>query len=176
MPPKKPRGTNKAANKLNYGHASYIPRTSRSEILDDMEEMKVERISRNLHFKNPGKKFETDDGNVNAPRRKRAAAQRAVRMMRTHTSSNRASSYRHNNKGQIICERGEFDLCDCLEADCPGCFWPCYECGSFRCSSVCQKSRTFVVVSSSQGGGGMGDLTKMFNPYLPELFFTASKK
>lgn len=33
--------------------------------------------------------------------------------------------------------------CDCMEANCPGCYLRCFECGSRQCETVCRKSKQF---------------------------------
>ncbi|XP_075224626.1 ARL14 effector protein [Lycorma delicatula] len=48
----------------------------------------------------------------------------------------------YNEKGTHI-GTGK-DLCDCLVEDCPGCFFPCPRCRSFRCGHECRVSRKWM--------------------------------
>ena len=38
------------------------------------------------------------------------------------------------------------DICDCLEGGCSGCFNPCANCGSKKCSFKCRCLRKYVVL------------------------------
>ncbi|KAM7345544.1 ARL14 effector protein-like [Cochliomyia hominivorax] len=39
-------------------------------------------------------------------------------------------------------KEGEYDACDCLTSNCPGCWYPCGTCGSNKCSAFCRSNRT----------------------------------
>ncbi|KAL7076606.1 hypothetical protein ACQ4LE_004598 [Meloidogyne hapla] len=73
-------------------------------------------------------------------------------------STNRLS---HNQKGQLITNRGTVDLCDCLSLECSGCNYPCKKCGSQKCSYSCRNNRRTYIESIDELGSG---ITK--NPFL----------
>uniref|UniRef100_A0A8C5DB06 THAP-type domain-containing protein n=1 Tax=Gouania willdenowi TaxID=441366 RepID=A0A8C5DB06_GOUWI len=45
------------------------------------------------------------------------------------------------------------DLCDCLDVDCMGCFYPCTECGSRRCGVECRCDRKWLYEQVEVEGG-----------------------
>lgn len=55
------------------------------------------------------------------------------------------------------------DACDCLDNDCPGCYFPCPSCGSEKCGVFCRVNRKFAVeYERSEGVEGT-----FRNPNLP---------
>uniref|UniRef100_A0A8C7D6M2 ARF7 effector protein C-terminal domain-containing protein n=1 Tax=Oncorhynchus kisutch TaxID=8019 RepID=A0A8C7D6M2_ONCKI len=53
-----------------------------------------------------------------------------------------AKSKVYDNKGHLLsCGK---DMCDCLDADCMGCFHPCPECSSRRCGVECRCDRKWL--------------------------------
>ncbi|KAF8387223.1 hypothetical protein PRIPAC_76365 [Pristionchus pacificus] len=102
---------------------------------------------------------------------------KAEKKMQQVASSSQESKYRHNAKGDMIITNSiQMPLCDCLKPGCSGCFWPCYECGGRRCSTVCQRHRPFAVAFTAQSGGGPKDKTRITNPFLPHEYFASKKK
>ncbi|KAG5677764.1 hypothetical protein PVAND_007495 [Polypedilum vanderplanki] len=51
---------------------------------------------------------------------------------------------RYNEKGQFYFEGTCYDLCDCLEKDCSGCWFPCQICTSIKCGPYCRRNRRFI--------------------------------
>ena len=43
-----------------------------------------------------------------------------------------------------IQRRGIGSRCDCLNVDCPGCYFSCSDCGSLKCGVVCRTNRKWV--------------------------------
>lgn len=49
---------------------------------------------------------------------------------------------KYDKSGRLICN--DADLCDCLEKNCLGCFYPCPKCNSNKCGPECRCGRKWV--------------------------------
>lgn len=49
---------------------------------------------------------------------------------------------KYDKNGRLICN--DVDLCDCLEKNCLGCFYPCPKCNSNKCGPECRCNRRWV--------------------------------
>ncbi|KAI5263390.1 Arl14 Effector Protein-Like [Manis pentadactyla] len=49
---------------------------------------------------------------------------------------------KYDESGKLIFN--DVDLCDCLEKNCLGCFYPCPKCNSNKCGPECRCSRQWV--------------------------------
>lgn len=57
----------------------------------------------------------------------------------------------YDNKGRLL-SNGR-DMCDCLDVDCMGCFYPCPECGSRKCGVECRCDRKWLYEQLEVEGG-----------------------
>ncbi|XP_008335522.1 ARL14 effector protein [Cynoglossus semilaevis] len=62
-----------------------------------------------------------------------------------------AKSRVYDNKGRLISNGN--DMCDCLDVDCMGCFYPCPECGSRKCGVECRCDRKWLYEQVEVEGG-----------------------
>ncbi|XP_029947206.1 ARL14 effector protein [Salarias fasciatus] len=62
-----------------------------------------------------------------------------------------AKSKVYDNKGRLL-SNGK-DVCDCLDGDCMGCFYPCPECGSRKCGVECRCDRKWLYEQVEVEGG-----------------------
>lgn len=49
---------------------------------------------------------------------------------------------KYDKSGRLMCN--DADLCDCLEKNCLGCFYPCPKCNSNKCGPECRCNRRWV--------------------------------
>jgi hypothetical protein len=56
----------------------------------------------------------------------------------------KSSGPHYNKAGNVTVCGVKVDVCDCLELDCPGCFFPCHKCGSEKCGTHCRRYRRFM--------------------------------
>lgn len=57
-------------------------------------------------------------------------------------SSGRRAVRKYSRSGKLVCN--DADLCDCLEKNCLGCFYPCPKCNSNKCGPECRCNRRWV--------------------------------
>ena len=65
----------------------------------------------------------------------------------------------YDNMG-VLLQTG-LDLCDCLEDLCPGCHFPCPNCGSSKCGHVCRSGRKWQYSSVMLDGFPNSNLLNM---------------
>ncbi|XP_017772846.1 PREDICTED: ARL14 effector protein-like [Nicrophorus vespilloides] len=68
-------------------------------------------------------------------------SEREKRKLMKKIQTRKGNGALYNNKG--IHNATGRDLCDCLEPECPGCFYPCKKCGSTKCGVDCRCMRKF---------------------------------
>lgn len=80
----------------------------------------------------------------------------------------------YDKKGRIRAS-GE-DICDCFDADCPGCHFDCDNCGSPKCCVECRNLRKFCYDEIDlERNPGLGELPKT-NPLSQETINNEKKK
>ncbi|GAA6218948.1 ARL14 effector protein [Lates japonicus] len=62
-----------------------------------------------------------------------------------------AKSRVYDSKGRLLSNGN--DMCDCLDVDCMGCFYPCPECGSRKCGVECRCDRKWLYEQVEVEGG-----------------------
>lgn len=62
-----------------------------------------------------------------------------------------AKSKVYDSKGRLLSNNK--DMCDCLDVDCMGCFYPCPECGSRKCGVECRCDRKWLYEQVEVEGG-----------------------
>lgn len=65
--------------------------------------------------------------------------------------------YTRNSPKSLFDEKGQYrntglDVCDCLNNGCPGCHFPCNNCKSNKCGSMCRVNRKWAFESIEHDG------------------------
>lgn len=74
---------------------------------------------------------------------KRKASNRARVNYNVRDLASPRVNYAYDAEGRLLNHKG-FDLCDCLETQCPGCHFACLRCGSEKCGSECRSRRKWT--------------------------------
>jgi len=72
----------------------------------------------------------------------------------------------HPIDGRLIQYADDFDDCDCLKRDCPGCHYPCRTCGDRRCGHECRVNRKWIYDSVEIEGRNQ----ELKNPHSSSFF------
>ncbi|KAM5260087.1 ARL14 effector protein-like [Hipposideros larvatus] len=97
----------------------------------------IERQLRCLAFQNPGP--QVADFN---PETRQQRKQARMSKMNEYFSVKSKVLTKYNKSGRLLWN--DADLCDCLEKNCLGCFYPCPKCNSNKCGPECRCSRRWV--------------------------------
>ncbi|XP_072453215.1 ARL14 effector protein-like [Notamacropus eugenii] len=117
----------------------------------------IERQLKSLAFQNPGP--QVADFNPETREKKKKAH---MSKMNEYFSVNKVTK-KYDKNGRLICNNA--DLCDCLEKNCLGCFYPCPKCNSNKCGPECRCNRKWVyddIVTES------GDVISTLPFYVPD--------
>lgn len=69
---------------------------------------------------------------------------------------------KYDKYGRLLCNG--MDLCDCLEVDCLGCFYPCPKCNSNKCGPECRCNRKWVYDAIETESGDAISVLPFFVP------------
>ncbi|XP_027460113.1 ARL14 effector protein-like [Zalophus californianus] len=97
----------------------------------------IERQLKCLAFQNPGP--QVADFNPETRQQKKKAR---MSKMNEYFSVKYKVRKKYDKSGRLICN--DADLCDCLEKNCLGCFYPCPKCNSNKCGPECRCNRRWV--------------------------------
>ncbi|XP_025960514.2 ARL14 effector protein-like [Dromaius novaehollandiae] len=97
----------------------------------------IEKQLKCLAFQNPGP--QVADFNPEAREQKKKAR---MSQMNQDFFYKPKITKKYDKHGRLLCNN--VDLCDCLEKNCLGCFYPCPKCNSNKCGPECRCSRKWV--------------------------------
>ncbi|KAI1239764.1 ARL14 effector protein-like, partial [Lamprotornis superbus] len=103
----------------------------------DAQSQKLEKQLKCLAFQNPGP--QVADFNPETRQQKKKAYMSQMKQNFLYDSK---FVKKYDKHGRLLCNG--IDLCDCLEMDCLGCFYPCPKCNSNKCGSECRCNRKWV--------------------------------
>ncbi|XP_036595688.1 ARL14 effector protein-like [Trichosurus vulpecula] len=131
--------------------------------LQQMEEKEIETVVEQLIALNIRKS--TPQGAEAKPEgREETAAEAAGGSPSSATSQGSHSSSRRGGRGRRerrkYDEKGRLlsngvDLCDCLNVECPGCFYPCPNCNSNKCGVKCRCNRRWTYTKTVKESGDL---------------------
>ncbi|XP_067884947.1 ARL14 effector protein-like isoform X2 [Heterodontus francisci] len=91
-----------------------------------------------LAFRNPGPLL----ADFNPETRMQTKEIRRTKLRQLVFENNTVWQRKYDNTGRLLFNG--IDLCDCLDENCPGCFYPCSKCSSWKCGSKCRCNRKWV--------------------------------
>ncbi|CAK7293560.1 ARL14 effector protein-like [Vulpes lagopus] len=103
----------------------------------EISEQQIERQLKCLAFQNPGP--QVADFNPETRQQKKKAR---MSKMNEYFSVKYKVRKKYDRSGRLMCN--DADLCDCLEKNCLGCFYPCPKCNSNKCGPECRCNRRWV--------------------------------
>ncbi|NWH35321.1 A14EL protein, partial [Chloropsis hardwickii] len=113
---------------------------------------KLEKQLKSLAFQNPGP--QVADFNPQTRQQKKKARMSQMKQEKNYKSK---VTKKYDKHGRLLCNG--IDLCDCLDVNCLGCFYPCPKCSSTKCGPECRCNRTWVYDLIETEGGN--EVTKL---------------
>ncbi|KAI1890168.1 hypothetical protein AGOR_G00170890 [Albula goreensis] len=148
---------NKDANKVPANQLSTLSEKEKAKLRAGEKRQKLKETNasnfkgrtakalKSLEFANPGR--QTDFNSESNRRDKR----RATKLSSSDRQTMGAKSKVYDSRG-LLMGSGR-DLCDCLDVDCMGCFYPCPDCGSRKCGVECRCDRKWLYEQVEVEGG-----------------------
>ena len=108
----------------------------RASEMDEKKRKRVDRLLKCLAFQNPGSQNASFHPEIRQQQKKEQMSK-----TKEFFSPKRAVK-KYDRKGRLLVNQA--DLCDCLNEECPGCFYPCPKCRSTKCRPTCRGNRRWV--------------------------------
>uniref|UniRef100_A0A670XZI4 ARF like GTPase 14 effector protein like n=1 Tax=Pseudonaja textilis TaxID=8673 RepID=A0A670XZI4_PSETE len=102
------------------------------------KQQQIERQLKCLAFQNPGPLLA--DFNPETREQQKKVCMSMINQDCFNTTKKTVKKY--DKHGHLISNKT--DLCDCLEKNCLGCFYPCPKCNSTKCGAECRCNRKWV--------------------------------
>ncbi|NWH88930.1 A14EL protein, partial [Aegithalos caudatus] len=118
---------------------------------------KLEKQLKLLAFQNPGP--QVADFN---PETRQLKKKECMLQMKQFFFNESKFTKKYDKHGRLLCNG--IDLCDCLEIDCLGCFYPCPKCNSNKCGPECRCNRKWVYDTIKTEAGDVISVAPFFVP------------
>ncbi|KAB0340953.1 hypothetical protein FD755_024577 [Muntiacus reevesi] len=118
------------------------------ERASEMEEKKMKQLDRQLKwltFRNPGPQIANFNPGIRQQQKNEPMSKKS------EVSPPKREAKKYDGKGRLLVNQA--DLCDCLDEDCPGCFYPCPKCNSTKCGPTCRRNRRWAYTSMLDENG-----------------------
>ncbi|XP_044877152.1 ARL14 effector protein-like isoform X2 [Mauremys mutica] len=117
----------------------------------------IERQLKCLAFQNPGPQV----ADFNPETREQKKKERMAKMNQDFFYKHKTMK-KYDKHGRLLCNN--MDLCDCLEKNCLGCFYPCPKCNSNKCGPACRCNRKWVYDRIETEAGEVISMLPFFVP------------
>ncbi|NXX10227.1 A14EL protein, partial [Podargus strigoides] len=97
----------------------------------------LEKQLKFLAFQNPGPQVANFNPEIREQKKKACMSQ-----MKQHFFEKPKIMKKYDKRGRLLCNN--IDLCDCLDENCLGCFYPCHKCNSNKCGPECRCNREWI--------------------------------
>ncbi|XP_054843014.1 ARL14 effector protein-like isoform X2 [Eublepharis macularius] len=134
-----------APGEMAEASSTYI----KESILEQKQQQQIERQLKCLAFQNPGPLLA--DFNPETREQQKKACMSMITQDCFNNTKKPAKKY--DKHGRLLSNKA--DLCDCLEKNCLGCFYPCPKCNSTKCGAECRCNRKWVYDHIQIEGGQM---------------------
>ncbi|NXT17289.1 A14EL protein, partial [Syrrhaptes paradoxus] len=117
----------------------------------------LEKQLKCLAFQNPGP--QVADFNPETREQKKKAC---MSQMKQEFFYKPKITKKYDKHGRLLCNN--IDLCDCLEKNCLGCFYPCPKCNSNKCGPECRCNRKWIYDTIETEAGNVISVLPFFVP------------
>ncbi|KAM7076370.1 ARL14 effector protein-like [Ciconia maguari] len=121
------------------------------------QSQQLEKQLKYLAFQNPGP--QVADFNPETREQKKKAC---MSQMKQDFCYKPKITKKYDKRGRLLCNN--IDLCDCLEKNCLGCFYPCPKCNSNKCGPECRCNRKWVYDTIETEAGNVISALPFFVP------------
>ncbi|XP_019373737.1 PREDICTED: ARL14 effector protein-like [Gavialis gangeticus] len=117
----------------------------------------IERQLKCLAFQNPGPQVADFNPETREQKKKARMSKLNQEFFYKHKTMKK-----YDKHGRLLCNN--MDLCDCLEKNCLGCFYPCPKCNSNKCGPECRCNRKWVYDRIETEAGDVISMLPFFVP------------
>ncbi|XP_072919699.1 ARL14 effector protein-like isoform X2 [Hemitrygon akajei] len=128
-------------NAHNFSPTTQRKSLQEKNLPDSQSQKKMNKTQRQLKclaFQNPGPLL----AEFNPETRLQTKEIRRTKLRQLVFEKNAVGQRKYDSTGKLLLSG--VDLCDCLDENCPGCFYPCSKCSSWKCGPMCRCNRKWI--------------------------------